>query len=155
MIGIAYAYGPGVDPTWELSCSMPVSERMILLARAVSVFAVNAFVGLTVSAITYEVASHGARPVNAAAVAVTVAWLLPMTAICALTLAVAVAVRSASAGAFAGVLAWAATVLASDSASGQFTAAVTDSSTYMPYLAVAVGATVVIGYATRRQRGTQ
>jgi len=154
-IGIAYAYGPGVDPAWELSCSMPVSERMVLLVRAVCVFAVNAFLGLTVSAITYAVASHGARPVNAEAVAITVAWLLPMTAVCALTLAVAVAARSATAGAFAGILAWAAAVFASASASGQFTAAVTDSSAYLPYLAVAVCATVAVGYATRPQRGTQ
>ena len=70
-------------------------------------FAVNAFLGLVVSAITYAVTSPGARPVNAAAVAITVAWLLPMTAVCALTLAVAVAARSAAAGASAGVLAWA------------------------------------------------
>ena len=154
-IGIAYAYGPGVDPAWELSCSMPVSQRMVLLVRAVCVFAVNAVIGLAVSTITYAVSLHGARPVNVEAVAVTVAWLLPMTAICALTLAVAVAARSASAGAFAGVLAWAAAGLASGSARGQFTAAVTDSSTYLPYLAVAVAATVAVGYATRRQRGTQ
>jgi hypothetical protein len=154
-IGIAYAYGPGVDPAWELSCSMPVSERMVLLVRAVCVFAVNASLGLTVSAITYAAASHGARPVSAEAVAITVAWLLPMTAICALTLAVAVAARSATAGAFAGVLAWAAAVFASGSASGQFTGAVTDSSGYLPYLAVAVCATVAVGYATRPQRGAQ
>src|SRR5580692_12076620 len=25
-IGIAYAYGPGIDPAWELASSMPVSE---------------------------------------------------------------------------------------------------------------------------------
>jgi hypothetical protein len=154
-IGIACAYGPGVDPAWELGCSMAVSERMVLLVRAVSVFAVNAFLGLTVSAITYAATSPGARPVHAEAVAITVAWLLPMTAICALTLAVAVAVRSATAGGFAGVLAWAATVLASASASGQFTAAVTDSSAYLPYLAVAACATVAIGYAIRPQRGTR
>jgi hypothetical protein len=154
-IGIAYAYGPGVDPAWELSCSMPVSERMVLLVRAVCVFAVNASIGLTVSAITYAVALHGTRPVSAETVAITVAWLLPMTAICALTLAVAVAARSATAGAFAGVLAWAAAVLASGSASGQFTSAVTDSSAYLPYLAVAVCATVAVGYATRPQRGAQ
>lgn len=153
-VGIAYAYGPGVDAAWELSCSMPVSERMVLLVRAVSVFAVNAFLGLTVSAITYALASHGAHEVNTDAVAITVAWLLPMTAICALTLAVAVAARSATAGALAGVLAWAAAVLASGSASGRFTAAVTDSSAYLPYLAVAACATAAIGYATRQQRGT-
>jgi hypothetical protein len=153
-VGIAYAYGPGADPAWELSSSMPVSERMVLLVRAVSVFAVNAFLGLVVSAITYAGTSPGARPADAATVAITVAWLLPMTAVCALTLAVAVAVRSAAAGASAGVLAWMAMVFTTSSASGHFTAAVTDSSTYLAYLAVAACATVAVGYATRAQRGT-
>src|ERR1700678_353403 len=30
-IGIAYAYGPGVDPAWELASSMPGRDRMVLL----------------------------------------------------------------------------------------------------------------------------
>src|SRR6516165_11123411 len=34
---IAYSYGPGVDPAWELSCSMAVSDRMVLLVRALAV----------------------------------------------------------------------------------------------------------------------
>lgn len=153
-IGIGYAYGPGVDPAWELLASTAVSDRMVLLVRAVCVFAVNAVFGLAVSAATYALASHGARPVHAATLAVTVAWLLPMTAVCALTLAVAVAARSAVAGASTGVLAWAAMVLAVGDASGQFTAAVTDSSTYLLYLAVAACATAAIGYAIRPQRGT-
>ena len=110
--------------------------------------------GLVVSAITYAGTSPGARSADTAAVAITVAWLLPMTAVCALTLAVAVTARSAAAGASAGVLAWMATVFTSSSASGHFTAAVTDSSTYLPYLAVAACATVAVGYATRPQRGT-
>jgi hypothetical protein len=152
--GIAYAYGPGADAAWELSCSMPVSERMVLLVRAVSVFAGNALLGLVVSAITYAATSPGARPVNTIPVAITVAWLLPMTAVCALTLAVAVAARSAAAGASAGVLAWMAVVFSTSSVSGHFTAAVTDSSTYLPYLAVAACATAAVGYATRTQRGT-
>ncbi len=54
-VGIAYAYGPGIDPAWELACSMAVSDRMVLLVRAVGVFAVNAFLGLVVSAISYGV----------------------------------------------------------------------------------------------------
>jgi hypothetical protein len=152
-IGIAFAYGPGVDPTWELSCSMAVSERMVLLVRGVCVFVVNAFLGLTVSAITYGVAAHGAPAVQAEAGVITVAWLLPMTAVCTVTLAVAVAARSATAGALAGILAWIAMVLGSSSTSGQFTAAVTDTSTYLPYLAVAACAAVVAGFATRSQRG--
>jgi hypothetical protein len=48
--GIAYAYGPGIDPAWELSLSMAVSDRMVLLARALGVFAVYALLGLAACA---------------------------------------------------------------------------------------------------------
>jgi hypothetical protein len=159
-IGIAYAYGPGVDPAWELASSMPVSDRMVLLVRAVAVFAVNACLGLVVSGISYWATAHGLHGAGghdtaAAAAAVTFAWLIPMTAVCALTLAVAVIARSASAGALTGVLAWGAAVLASRVSAGAFTAAVTDTATYLPYLAVAVCAAAVIEYATRTQRRTQ
>jgi hypothetical protein len=159
-IGIAYAYGPGVDPAWELASSMPISDRMVLLVRAVAVFAVNACLGLVVSGISYWATAHGlhgggGHAAAATAAAVTFAWLIPMTAVSALTLAVAVIARSASVGALAGVLAWAATVLASRVSAGAFTAAVTDTAIYLPYLAIAVCATAVIGYATRPQRRTQ
>jgi hypothetical protein len=159
-IGIAYAYGPGVDPAWELACSMPVSDRMVLLVRAVAVFAVNAALGLAVSAVSYLVSAHGMHGagVHATAVvtaAVTFAWLIPMTAVCALTLAAAVVARSAAVGALTGVLAWSAAVLASRVSTGAFTGAVTDAATYLPYLAVAACATAVIGHATRTQRRTQ
>ena len=49
-VGIAYAYGPGIDPAWELSGSMAVSDRMVLLVRALAVFAVDAVLGLAASA---------------------------------------------------------------------------------------------------------
>src|SRR5580704_3008311 len=49
-VGIAYAYGPGIDPAWELSRSMAVSDRMVLLVRALAVFALNAGLGLAASA---------------------------------------------------------------------------------------------------------
>jgi hypothetical protein len=159
-IGIAYAYGPGVDPTWELGCSMPVTDRMVLLVRAAAVFAVNAFLGIAVSLATYSaalnsVARTGTGAASAEAAAITVAWLLPMTAICALALAVAVAARSANAGAGAGVAAWAVTVLVSGALTGQFNAAVTNASAYLPYLATAACAAVATGFATRFQRRTQ
>jgi hypothetical protein len=157
-IGIAYAYGPGVDPAWELACSTAVSDRMVLLVRSVAVFTVNAFLGLAVSVASYWLigpGAHGATGRAAAqAVAVTVAWLLPMTAVCAFTLAVAVATRSANTGAVAGVVAWCTTVLVTRAiTSGELTAAVTNSVTYLPYLAVAACAAAVIGYGTRTQRG--
>jgi hypothetical protein len=99
------------------------------------------------------VGGHAAAATTAQAAAVTFAWLLPMTAICTLTLAAAVASRSASLGATVGIGAWTAAVLASLAASGDFTAAVTNSKTYLPYLAIVGCALAVIGYATRTQRG--
>jgi hypothetical protein len=142
-VGIAFAYGPGIDPAWELCYSMPVSDRMVLLARALTVFAVNAALGLAASAASGAVAS------------LTFSWLIPMTAICGLTLAVAVAARSAVTGAATGVAAWVITVLANRTASGQLTATVTNTETYLPYLAAAACAAVVLAFLTRPQRGLQ
>ncbi len=113
-VGIAYSYGPGLDPAWELSCSMPVSDRLVLLTRAVAVFAVNAALGLIASAATPTLGTH----VSTDTVQLTVAWLLPMTAACALALAVAVAIRSALAGAGVGAGAWIVLVLAHGAADG-------------------------------------
>jgi hypothetical protein len=140
-VGIAYAYGPGVDPAWELAYSMAVNERMVLLTRAVTVFAVDALLGIAASAASGAVAS------------VTFGWLIPMTAICALTLAVAVAARSAITGAATGVAAWVITVLANRTASGQLTATITNTETYLPYLAAAACAAAVVLHVTRPQRG--
>ena len=63
--GIAYAYGPGIDPAWELAQSMTVSDRMVLLVRALAVFGLNAAVGLAASA------------ASGSAAAVTFGWLVP------------------------------------------------------------------------------
>jgi hypothetical protein len=141
---IAYSYGPGIDPAWELSCSMAVSVRMVLLARALAVFAVNALLGLAASAV----------PASGAAAAVTFGWLVPMTAVCAFALAVATVARSANAGAAAGVAAWLIIVLSGRVASGHFTAAVADPVLFLPYLAIGAGCAAVALYATRIPRGT-
>ena len=145
--GIAYSYGPGIDPAWELSCSMAVSDRMVLLVRALAVFAVNAVLGLAASAVSAVTASG-------AAAAVTFGWLIPMTAVCAFALAVATVARSASAGAAAGVAAWLIIVLSGRVASGHFAAAVTDTVLFLPYLAIGAGCAAIALYATRIPRGT-
>jgi hypothetical protein len=142
-VGIAFAYGPGVDQSWELSSSCAVSDRMVLLTRVVVVFAVNAVLGLLASA------------ASGAAAGLTFSWLIPMTAVCALALAVAVAARSAAVGGGAGIAAWVITVLASQSASGQLTASVTNAYAYLPYLAVAACCAVAVSYAMRPERGLQ
>jgi hypothetical protein len=142
-VGIAFAYGPGIDPAWELSSSCAVSHRMVLLTRAVAVFALNSVLGLVASA------------ASGAAVALTFVWLLPMTAVSALALAAAVAARSAVVGAGAGVAAWVIAVLAGHTASGQLTASVTNARAYLPYLAIAACCVAVVIYATRPERGLQ
>jgi hypothetical protein len=147
---IAYSYGPGMDPAWELSCSMAVSDRMVLLVRALTVFAVNAVLGLAASAVS----AVSAVSASGAAAAVTFGWLIPMTAVCAFALAVATVARSASAGAAAGVGAWLITVLCGQAASGHFAAAVSDTVLFLPYLAIGAGCAAVAVYATRIPRGT-
>jgi hypothetical protein len=151
-VAIAYSYGPGIDPAWELSCSMAVSDRMVLLVRALAVFAVNAVLGLAASAVAAVAvpAGHG----TGVAVAVTFGWLIPMTAVCAFALAVATVARSANAGAAAAVAAWLIIVLSGRVASGHFGAAVTDTVLFLPYLAVGAGCTAVALYATRSPKGT-
>jgi hypothetical protein len=140
--GIAYAYGPGIDPAWELSCSMAVSDRMVLLTRALAVFGLNAALGLAASA------------ASGAAAAVTFGWLVPMTAVCALALAAATLARSANVGVAAGLAGWVITVLSAQVADGRFTAAVTDSALVVPYLAFAACCGAIVVYATRIPRGT-
>lgn len=141
-VGIAYAYGPGVDDAWELTCSMAVSDRMVLLVRALAVFGLNAVLGLAAAA------------GSGLATAVTFGWLVPMTAVCALALAAATLARSAFVGAAGGVAGWVITVLAGQAAAGRLTTAVTQSVLIVPYLAVAAGATAVALYSTRVPRGT-
>jgi hypothetical protein len=140
--GIAYAYGPGIDPAWELSRSMAVSDRLVLLVRALAVFALDAGLGLAASA------------ASGAAVGITFGWLIPMTALGALALAVATVARSANAGVAAGVAGWSLIVLSEKAATGRFAGAVGDSALMLPYLAVAVICVAVALYATRTVRGT-
>jgi hypothetical protein len=140
--GIAYAYGPGIDPAWELSLSMAVSDRTVLLVRVLVVFGLNAALGLAASVASSTVA------------AITFGWLVPMTAVSALALAVATVTRSANAGVTAGLGAWAITVLSVSTASGQVTPAVNSSVLVIPYLAVAAACAAIAWFATRLPRGT-
>jgi hypothetical protein len=140
--GIAYAYGPGIDPAWELSQSMAVSHRMVLLVRVLAVFALNAALGLAASA------------ASGLAATITFGWLIPMTAVSALALAAATLTRSANVGVTAGLAAWAVTVQSVYSASGQVTTAVASSALVLPYLAVAAVGGAIAWFATRIPRGT-
>jgi hypothetical protein len=140
--GIAYAYGPGIDPAWELSRSMAVSDRMVLLVRALAVFAVNAALGLAASF------------ASGTAAALTFGWLIPMTAVCALALAAATAVKSPFAGFVAGVAGWTIALLSGQAATGEFTSVISHSALVPAYLATAAVCAGVVAYATRLSKGT-
>jgi hypothetical protein len=140
--GIAYAYGPGIDPAYELSRSLAVSDRMVLLVRAFAVFGVNAVLGT------------GAAFASGSAATVTFGWLVPMTAVCALALATATVARSAQVGVAAGLGGWTLTVLGSIAAGGRPTTAVADQALYLPYLAVAAIGVAAVLHTTRTLKGT-
>ncbi|MDQ2829628.1 MAG: hypothetical protein M3Y74_11330, partial [Chloroflexota bacterium] len=97
--GIAYAYGPGIDPAFELSQSMAISDRLVLLVRALAVFGLNAVLGGIASLVT------------SGAAGLTFDWLLPMTMVSALALAAATSARNANVGVAAALAAWALIVL--------------------------------------------
>jgi hypothetical protein len=130
--GIAYAYGPGVDPAWELSQSMAVSDRMVLLTRALAVFGLNAALGLVASAAV------------SAVVPLTAGWLLPMTAVCAVALGAATLSRSANVGVAAGLCGWVITVVGGWASAGSVTVAVTSSGLMVLYaVCAAIGAAAI------------
>ena len=141
--GIAYAYGPGIDPAWELSLSMAVSDRMLLLVRALSVFAVYAALGLAATAAT------------GAAASITFGWLVPMTAVSALALAAATVTRSPNAGVAIGLGAWCITVLAGQAATGHVAVAVADQSLFIYYAVCAAISSAIVVFATRNPRGAR
>ena len=139
--GIAYAYGPGIDPAWELGQSMAVGDRMVLLVRALAVFGLNAALGLAASA------------ASGVAAALAFGWLVPMTAVCTLALAASTLARSANVGVAAGMASWVITVLAGKAATGSLATVITDSAFILPYLAFAVCCGALALYVTRIPRG--
>ncbi len=141
-IGLAYAYGPGIDPAFELAQTLAVSDRLVLLTRALAVFGLNAGLGLVATLLT----------ANAVATGLTLGWLLPMALVAALALAAATLARSANVGVAAGLLIWLAIVLARANDGGGLAAALAQPVPPLPYLLgtlLALGATF---WATSGQR---
>jgi hypothetical protein len=144
-VGVAYAYGPGVDPAFELSQTMAISNRMVLLVRVLAVFGFNALLGLVASVLSAD------------AVGLTLGWLVPMTTIAALALAVATFSRSANTGLAAGLGVWSIIVLGSAYGMDNVAAAV-ESGALLPVYAiatVALAGVAVYGSSGRRMGGMQ
>ena len=142
--GIAYAYGPGVDPAFELSRTMATSDRLVLLVRGLAVFGLNALLGLVASLFAAEAAG------------LTLGWLLPMTAVSALALAAATLARSANVGVAAALAGWGFVVSAGMARTGDLAAAVARDALMPAYAASAVVCLALALWATgggRSERG--
>ena len=138
--GIAYAYGPGCDPAFELTQTVALPDRLVLLVRGLAVFGLNALLGLLASLFATGLAG------------LTFGWLVPMAAVSALALAVATIARSANAGVAAALAAWALVVVAGLAGTGELAAAVTG---WTPPVLYPLGTVVGIGvalYATSGKR---
>ena len=98
-VGVANAYGAGADVAYEITRTMPVSSRMILLVRITLVFAINTVLGGIASLVTPALGS------------VTLLWLLPMVAISMIGLAVATLLGSPVIGGGVALLVWAGIVM--------------------------------------------
>ncbi len=139
-IGVAYAYGPGIDEAYELTRTTAVSDRMILLVRVLAVFALNALLAVIVA---------GFYP---AAVGVAWLWLAPMAAMAALALAVATAARSPFTGSTAALAIWGCIVFAAHLETDQIAAA--GAAALIPiYLVVTVVCALVILSMTGSGKG--
>jgi hypothetical protein len=135
--GIAYAYGPGTDPAYEIARTMPISDRMVLLVRALAVFGLNALLGIVASV---------AAPM---AGGVALAWLVPMTAVSALALAAATVSGSANVGVTLGLAGWCIAVLGGRIAGGHMDTAASSQQLVLPYL---IFAACCVGIVLRASR---
>ncbi len=132
-VAIAFAYGPGTDPAGEVTATLPVSQRLVLLVRSVAVFGCYAAMGVV------------AGLVMPTATGITWLWLVPMTAVCALSLAATTVSGSPALGAVVGLAAWSTTVLGTSLATGIGVLAAMSAQLLTPvYLVVASLSVVVV-----------
>jgi hypothetical protein len=110
---------------------------MVLLVRALGVFALDAALGIAASA------------ASGTAAGITFGWLVPMTSLSLLALAAATVARSANVGVASGLSAWCIALLAGKAAEGRYSVAVTDHALLPIYVACAVASGAVVLYATR------
>lgn len=141
--GIGYAYGPGIDPAFELSRSMAISDRLVLIVRALAVFGLNAIFGVIASVFA------------SSATGVTLTWLAPMTAVSALALAIATWSHSPAVGVAGAFAVWSIVVLGSEVGAGDAGAAL--GVALIPVYAICAVACVVAALAAtsgNRERTT-
>ncbi|MBI5960471.1 MAG: hypothetical protein HY866_17145 [Chloroflexi bacterium] len=86
-LGIAFIYGPEVDPPFEILLATPVSPRLVLMARLALVFGFNLGLGLAGSVIL------AALRTDLSIWPLIMAWLAPMAFLSALAFCIGVVTR--------------------------------------------------------------
>lgn len=98
--GIAFIYGPAVDPPLEILLAGVVSNRLILLARLLLVFGFNLALGIAASLalalLKTELSLHE----------LILVWLAPMTFLSALAFALGVLTKEPLLGALTSLMIW-------------------------------------------------
>jgi len=85
--GIAFLYGDDIDPPLEILMTMPVSPRLVLLARLVLVFGFNLCLGILSSIVLLGIQGE------ASLWALIISWLIPMTFLSTLAFFIALMTR--------------------------------------------------------------
>jgi hypothetical protein len=93
-IGVSLAYGSAADPAWEITKTMALPERLLLLARVVAVLVTNAVIGVALSLMT----GYGGS--------IVVIWLVPMAAVALVALAATLWSGSSTLGSGIGMVVW-------------------------------------------------
>jgi hypothetical protein len=133
--GVAFAYGPDVDPSYEVGAAAPYSALRLLLLRTGAVLATSLPLVLA-AAMLVPALSWTA-----------ISWLLPALAFTAVMLAAATWIRPTVTAVGLGII-WACAV--GSSAIDHNPAAVLDPALLLTYAIVGVAATVVLGLRIRR-----
>lgn len=94
IVGVSFVYGAGADPAWEITRTMALPQRMVLLVRVTAVFSTNVVIALAAALFT-DVAGS-----------IILLWLLPMVALSMIALAFATWTQSPMFGAASGLLIW-------------------------------------------------
>ena len=98
LAGVAAAYGPGIDPTYEIGLASPLRSFRLLLLRAVAVLATTSVLALLAALALPQIGWA------------TVAWVLPSLGLVTSTLALSTRVGPARAAALVALI-WLATTL--------------------------------------------
>ena len=100
-IGVAFIYGPAVDPALEIELATPASTRLILLARLVLVFGFNLALGLMGSVVLAGLRSEVSLWL------LVMAWLAPMAFLSALAFMLTILLADPGIGVLVSLVLWA------------------------------------------------